>query len=153
MAYAPLSKGCQAAIPSELFDVLQRDFGTTHEAFASPLNFQLLNYCSAFPGDKCFGSLGSFFDFLPTQGSFEVNPPFIASIIDNANDHMTRLLASEFALQFIVVVPTWQNQACHVRLTENAFLSKTVLLKAREHVYVHSSVTATKGLRKIVCVK
>lgn len=37
-------------------------------------------YCSAFwDTDRWFGSCGSFLDFHPTSGSFEVNPPFQVS--------------------------------------------------------------------------
>jgi len=37
----------------------------------------------AFPDvDAPFGSVGSFFALTPTYGSFEVNPPFVPSIMD-----------------------------------------------------------------------
>jgi hypothetical protein len=50
--------------------------GVSVECFASPLNCHLPAFCSAFPDtDAAFGSLGSFFDFFPTEGSFQVNPP------------------------------------------------------------------------------
>ena len=47
--------------------------GVTCECFASPFNCRFPRYCSAFPEiEGEFGSLGSFFDFSPTCGSFEV---------------------------------------------------------------------------------
>lgn len=45
------------------------------QCFASPLNVHLPQFCSAFPDtDTPFGSAGSFFDFVPSEGSFEVCP-------------------------------------------------------------------------------
>jgi len=52
-------------------------FGTTTECFASPLNVHLdtTHYCSKYPEDKVFGSLGSTYDIRPT-GSFEFNSEY-----------------------------------------------------------------------------
>jgi len=73
--------GMQGAIHGELFDCLKLRLGVTMECFASPLNCRFGRYCSAFPDtDGCFGSLGSFFDFWPLEGSFEANPPFVPAV-------------------------------------------------------------------------
>ena len=108
----PRGGGCQAAIHHECFRVLERDFGVTTECFASPFNAfpGFRNFCSMFRDtDRPFGSVGSFFDFHPKEGSFEANPPFQPPIVSMMLEHMHRLLdaadASKKALSFIVIVP------------------------------------------------
>ena len=55
------------------FDVLLQGMSIQFECFASPLNCRYGRFCSAFPDtDMAFGSLGSFFEFRPQQGSYEV---------------------------------------------------------------------------------
>jgi len=67
----------QAALPKRMLQTLQDCFGVRCECFASPLNRYCDVFCSLFPDtDYFFGSRGSFFDFRPKMGSFEVNPPF-----------------------------------------------------------------------------
>jgi hypothetical protein len=81
--------GYQAALNEECFDVLLRHFGVAFECFASPLNCRYPAYCSAFPDtDHAFGSCGSFFDFHPTAGAFEANPPFVPLLIQHMVTHM-----------------------------------------------------------------
>lgn len=79
-------------------------------------------YCSAFADtDAPFGSvgrlfrsdqcafiaspsLGSFFEFEPSCGSYEVNPPFIAEIISRMVDHLELLLARTEGVVIVEVV-------------------------------------------------
>ena len=66
---------CQAVVPLAAFRVLEERLGVCFECFASPFNCRFPRFCSAFGDtDRPFGSVGSFFDFHPTQGSFEVRP-------------------------------------------------------------------------------
>lgn len=111
--------GFQGAINEEVFDVLLRRFDCRTECFASPLNCRYGRFCSAFPDtDGPFGSLGSFWDFHPTEGCFEANPPFTPFVMDRMAQHMEALLeASEQAeeeqgqktksLAFIIIIPAW----------------------------------------------
>ena len=69
--------GYQAACPGAVFDALRDHFSVRMECFASPFNCRWRTYCSAFVDtDAMFGSVGSFFQFKPTTGSYEANPPF-----------------------------------------------------------------------------
>jgi hypothetical protein len=151
LRYAPLSKGLQAAVPLAVCHLLNKEWEVSCECFSSPLNCNLASFCSAFPEDAVFGSMGSFFDFFPTEGSFEVNPPFTTVSIERAFVHMTKLLQSDggAALQFIVIVPSWKNQDCWKMLSNSPFNARSVSLKVREHVYVHSSTTASKDPRLV----
>lgn len=83
----------QAALPVAVFECLHRHFGVTFECFASPMNCYFRQYCSAFGDtDTYFGSRGSFLEFKPVSGSFEVNPPFCEELIDATFQHIDRLL-------------------------------------------------------------
>lgn len=69
--------GYQAACSAAVFDVMHRRFAVAMECFASPFNCRWSRFCSAFADtDAAFGSVGSFFAFRPTTGSYEANPPF-----------------------------------------------------------------------------
>ena len=104
---ALLGHGMQCALPEHVFETLHDHVQTNFECFASPLNCRYSSYCSAFPDtDAIFGSKGSFFDFFPTAGSYEVNPPFIESIMAEAVNHAHNLLsASTDAISFVFIVP------------------------------------------------
>lgn len=83
----------QSSIPVTVFECLHRNFGVTFECFASPLNCYFRQFCSAFGDtDSYFGSRGSFLDFRPLSGSFQVNPPYCEELIDAAVQHIDRLL-------------------------------------------------------------
>jgi len=70
--------GFHAAVVDRVFFFLRDRLQVTMECFASPFNCHFGAFCSAFGDTDCwFGSVGSFFDFHPTQGSFEWNPPFL----------------------------------------------------------------------------
>jgi len=75
MANNTRQRGCgagfHAAITEYAFQSLRTEVGATMECFASPFNAHYRHFCSAFVDtDSFFGSVGSFFDFWPTFGSF-----------------------------------------------------------------------------------
>lgn len=83
----------QSALPAVVFECLHQHFGVTFECFASPLNCYFRQYCSAFgDSDSYFGSRGSFLEFRPVSGSFQVNPPYCEELIDATLQHIDRLL-------------------------------------------------------------
>jgi len=90
--------------------VLQKELAITHECFASPLNcFQgCSTHCSLFPDvDHFFGSVGSFFGFLPQLGSCVLHPPAQKSSIEAALAHVVKVLVAapeSSALSFVAVV-------------------------------------------------
>jgi hypothetical protein len=73
--------GFQAAAGEHVFRALLQHVGASMECFASPLNCHFAPFCSAFPDtDAPFGSLGDFFTFHPSRGSFQANPPFVPKV-------------------------------------------------------------------------
>ena len=121
---ALLGHGMQCALPEDVFDVLHSHVQTNFECFASPLNCRYSSFCSAFPDtDGAFGGKGSFFDFYPTKGSYEVNPPFIEGIMLASVKHVLDLLTSVESLSFTFVIPGMSLFLSHM-LTECPFAIK-----------------------------
>ncbi|KAG5508227.1 hypothetical protein JKF63_05483 [Porcisia hertigi] len=128
------NQGPQAAVPPPVMEQLAATFEISAEAFASPLNAQLPQFCSLFPDtDVYFGSLGSFFDLqfggaggdthvlrsptstgctaTPLPGChFEVNPPFDTTLLRHMATHLLsgleRAQESSQSLLFLIVLPT-----------------------------------------------
>lgn len=142
--------GMQAAIPPDVFDVLEKDFDVSMECFASPLNCNWPNFCSAFEDvDHPFGSRGSFFSFVPKSAlSLEANPPFDANTIILMTTHMERLLLTKTALSFTVIVPCWERSedphkvSCWKGLLESRFCRHHLLLPQAEHAFCEGSQLA-----------
>jgi Phosphorylated CTD interacting factor 1 WW domain len=128
--------GFQAACPEQVFVVLQRQFQTSHECFASPLNCYFDSFCSAFIHvDEPFGSSGSFWDFQPktTGGSFHVNPPFVHAIMVRMVTKLESLLSQDLLpLSFIIIVPVWleDSSSYHALLTSPYKKHHFILAKA-----------------------
>lgn len=82
--------------------------GVNFECFASPLNCRYDRFCSAFADvDFPFGSIGSFFHFSPTDGSFEANPPFVPDVILAAVRHAEALLERRALTDIVVGGTRW----------------------------------------------
>ena len=151
--------GYQAALPPAGFDVLREKLGCCFECFASPLNARYDQFCSCFGDsdvDNFFGSVGSFFDFAPTCGSFEANPPFVPEVMLAAVHHAEGLIekaeASGEALSFCFIVPTWEALAFHQQLKASQWLrGELLLLDATGHAFVdgaaHTKELASDRMR------
>ena len=157
-----LGHGMQCALPDDVFTLLAsptKGVSATFECFASPLNCRRAPFCSAFTDtDGGFGSLGSFFDVFdikkrntsfdktfPEGGSFEVNPPFISSIMMKAVENILQLLGErpDLPLLFTVILPGWEDevswQLCMKQCkSEGAqgVLGGHVVIAAADHGYV-----------------
>jgi phosphorylated CTD-interacting factor 1 len=145
LRYDSLS-GCkcayQAALPPPVMELLRSELGCAHECFASPLNQYLGSFCSAFTDtDAAFGSKGSFFEFRPSEGSFECNPPFDSRSIDACLEHVLSLLrATELPLSFVVTVPsldgTHSDHSGSAFRGLEAYKSAAVQVHAKSHSYL-----------------
>jgi phosphorylated CTD-interacting factor 1 len=132
--------GFQAACSHDVFRVLHDDLKVTMECFASPMNAYFARFCSAFGDvDAPFGSIGSFAAFQPSRGSYEVNPPFVREVLDEAALWCEALLEraekSQNALTFVFIMPGWKETGAFDALTNSAFLRANVLIAAVDHGY------------------
>ena len=159
--------GFQCALPPGAFDVLHARLGVSFECFASPLNARHPRFCSAFGSngdvDSFFGSAGSFFDFSPTEGSFEANPPFVPEVmhaaVKRSEDLLAAAEAAAAALSFAFVVPTWGQLPFHRQLTASAWLRSppdpasaaprgALFLDAESHAFVDGAAHAREDPRE-----
>ena len=129
--------GWQAAVAQPVIAALHKNFGVTVECFSSPLNSYLPSYCSLFPDtDAIFGSLGSFFNFHPLEGSFEANPPFVATLMVQMVEKMEQLLERATGpMSFAVVVPAWVEDEHWPRLLNSPDNKGYFIIPASDHSY------------------
>ena len=140
---ARTSGGLHAALPDGVFELLERYLDINVELFASPLNVNMRSsgYCSAFGDvDAAFGSLGSFFDFYPAEGSFEANPPFVDSLVMRMVNHMTRLLSAAErkggALSFAVIVKKERDAKSWQAIRDSKWKRFQMTVWQGEHTYI-----------------
>lgn len=111
-----------------VLDVLHTHFGTCMECFASPLNCRWPRFCSLFADtDAPFGSVGSFFKFTPSRGSFEANPPFDEACVERMAAHMFKLLLQTDVRQPLLL----QTEAAPRDHTDTSPLADWLLQHAR----------------------
>uniref|UniRef100_A0A182JPY2 WW domain-containing protein n=1 Tax=Anopheles christyi TaxID=43041 RepID=A0A182JPY2_9DIPT len=131
----------QSSLPAVVFECLHHHFNVTFECFASPLNCYFRQYCSAFGDtDSFFGSRGSFLDFKPVSGSFQVNPPYCEELIDASLQHIDRLLTDSVEpLSFIVFLQEWKDPPlkCLSKIEDSPYKRKQVVVMGMEHEYRH----------------
>lgn len=129
----------QAALPKNIFNILQTKYGIQHEGFASPLNAYFSSYCSGFyDTDHYFGSVGSFFEFYPNNGFYEVNPPFNEIVMQKMVEHIEYLIYnSNDNLIFLVIIPKWDDNASPMwqSLTNSRYKQLYFDIPANKHHY------------------
>src|SRR5207253_2047205 len=82
------------------------------------------------------GSIGNFFDYFPKTGSFECNPPFSETLMDNMVTHIENLLqSSDQPLNFIIILPDWKDASANIRLSKSKYLREQAIAEARKHEY------------------
>ncbi|EDQ90865.1 uncharacterized protein MONBRDRAFT_6793 [Monosiga brevicollis MX1] len=103
------------SMPAAFKAFLTKQLHCCFDSFASPFNAYYRNFASAAPDlDSFFGSVGSFFDFTPSQGSFVAFPPFVELVLDRTADRIEALLnASSDPLSFVVMMPEWRLYKLH----------------------------------------
>ena len=87
------------------------------------------SFCSIFPEDKPFGSLGSFWDMDLNGKRLIINSPFVEPLMDRLADRL-ELSAPELAL---VVVPSWKDAKFYKKLS--ALADQTIELQPGEYYY------------------
>ncbi len=86
------------------------------ECFGSPLNTHNQKYCSPFEIEKKFGSLGSFFDYVPKLIKKKepelllCNPPFDEDLMAEMADVLIKVVRERSNVGAIIVIPVWDNE-------------------------------------------
>jgi phosphorylated CTD-interacting factor 1 len=134
------SASMHAALPDFGFRLLHQRLGVVHENYASPFNCFFATFNSAFGDtDSWLGSLGSFADCFPVEGSFETGPPYTEEVMDQMARHLMVVLeSSDRPLSFVVFVPDWRQPLLEAQriMEASRFLRDQLVLKGRQHWYV-----------------
>lgn len=108
-----MMSGQQFSIPQSFANSLYQYLEINNEGFASPFNSKFLDkpdgyYCSLFPDlEKYFKSQGDFFE-TELNGNWEINPPFIESIIEKTVDRVIeQLTTTDHCQTFVIILPNW----------------------------------------------
>jgi hypothetical protein len=142
----------QASVPPAVYDVLKKDFGVFLECFASPFNCYFPRYCSVFADDFAFGSLGSFFQFHPLDGSFVAFPPLVPAVVLATVRHIEDLLVvSQRALSFVVVVHGSMKDDSEpmASLLSSRFKCHRLVFAPREHALTEGLAYRKRSLLKL----
>jgi HrpA-like RNA helicase len=145
-----LHRGQQWSLPPKFHRLVVEEYGATLEAFASPINTQILainptlKFCSVFPDtDAVFGSVGSFFAQTLDQMVVIANPPFVNDLMEAMVDKIAADLETATNLRVFITVPYWADAPYYHKLTSNVWLRKSIFLARGTHSYVDMSSGTT----------
>lgn len=158
LRYDPFGGGSyQCSLPPIVFEALRFDFGVFMECFASPFNAHFPRYCSAFDDtDFAFGSLGSFFSFRPTEGSFESHPPPVPHLVEAMVQHMEDvLLMTKKPLSFVVILSAQGEESPLFALVKaSRYCKHHLILQAHHHSFTVGKEHRHKEKKLLqLCVK
>lgn len=129
------------SLDPKICEVLSNNYGASLEGFSSPLNNNFGNFCSLFPDvDSNFGSIGNFFDVIPTlsSGVYMANPPFIEDVMNAASSAVLSLLSSKEDITFFLYMPKWDDCRGIKELQESKYLVDCFPLpKGKHQAYDH----------------
>ena len=105
------SNNHQLAVLPSIMKEMKKDFSLDFECFASTINSMATNYCSIYYDlERHFGSVGSFFNITPLNGTFGFNPPYQKDIITLGCTRLLELLQDNSDLSFIITIPIWDTE-------------------------------------------
>lgn len=83
------------------------------ELFGSPLNTHNPEYCSPFPLERKFGSLGSFFEYtFHKDGLYLCNPPFDENVMERMAQRLLDTLDKTiFRVEVVITIPVWDSES------------------------------------------
>ena len=103
------SNNHQLAVLPSIMKQMHTDYSLNFECFASAINNTFNHFCSIYYDlERHFGSVGSFFNIIPEEGTFGFNPPYQKDVIElGINNLFEYLENSKKELTFIITIPIW----------------------------------------------
>lgn len=93
---------------------MKLQFNINCELFGSAINRTYDKYCSLYYDiEQYFGSLGNFFNIVPTEGLYFANPPFDEELMAKTASHFINTLDTNNnskPLGFIITIPIWNKE-------------------------------------------
>ena len=155
----------QWQIPRAMYKVLVDKYDVTLEAFASPLNSQLIlipnkkmKFCSLFPDvDSVFGSVGRFMETSFSGLSVAVNPPYVLSVLELtvakciAECEMAECFGGK--VRMFIMSAAWTDADFHQKLVKSKYTRCCVNLDKGQHFYEDPGEIDSTGLPKKITAK
>lgn len=160
-----ISTSQQWNIPKECFDNLIKRFDIKIEAFASPINSQLLlhnnsnlNYCSLFEDtDKIFRSLGDFYKNHFENCSIIANPPYVYLLLNKLANYVIQecnnAKKNNYKIRYFITNPNWIDAEFYLLYTNSEFMSYKKILMKNEYYYMDSNCILDNGCPKKIISK
>jgi len=113
------SNNHQLAVLPSIMNHMKTDYDLNFECFASAINNTFNNYCSIYYDiERFFGSVGSFFNIIPKEGTFGFNPPYQKDVIELGITRLFTFMESATGpLTFFITIPIWDNEGRNVMKT------------------------------------
>jgi hypothetical protein len=113
------SNNHQLAVLPSIMNHMKTDYDLNFECFASAINNTFNNYCSIYYDiERYFGSVGSFFNIIPKEGTFGFNPPYQKDVIELGITRLFTFMESATGpLTFFITIPIWDNEGRNVMKT------------------------------------
>lgn len=127
----------------------------TVECFASPFNYHLDLYCSAFEQDAPYGSQGSFFTYmeqLEEPARFIFNPPYTVKMINKGAVALVKHMYKHPESEFIALLPCWHGLEGTKLLTALCNSFAVVLDGGDYTLYDYATDKQIKGTRNSILV-
>ena len=136
----PFKSSNQWAIPYTLAHAVHECFLTSHELFASPLNYSMtdsITYVSAFTEDSAFGAIHDAFDFR-WAGSCLCNPEYEPADMHKAVTHALACSeSSETPLLVVLILQAWEDSPWQAE-------------SIRQHPHMETLLRLEKGHLKVI---
>lgn len=160
-----LPKGQQWGFNPKMYENLVKNYNVVLEAFASPLNSQIItlgdyNFGSLFyDTDAVFGSIGNIFKVdleafvKEREGLVGImfNPPYVEKIMNDTFDLIEKLLEKTQA-RCILNVPNWKDAQFNIRANKSKFLVYKEEMQPRAHEYYFEGEKIVASFASVIYV-
>jgi hypothetical protein len=146
-----LARSQHWGLPQSHFEDLYHQFGVRNEAFASAFNSRLLGkpgafFCSLFPDlEARLGSRGNFFEIKDFEGNWEVNPPFIEKILEQAAKKILNWFDEGRRFRVFFLMPSWTDTPAYLLLDKSKYRVAKILLQRGKYSFQLPDETLIKA--------
>jgi hypothetical protein len=156
------------SIPTELYDIVSNvKYGIgVLECFASPFNYNLKAFCSAFPSDlrldypkgvTCYGDFFAYIQDLKTHKDpvrLIVNPPYTERMIDRTAEELSSYMQQHSDGEFIAMLPDWIPQKGIQTLVEMKGSVSRYFASREFYLYdaIHQKTIKPVGMKILIIV-
>jgi hypothetical protein len=124
------SNNHQLGVLPKIMKQMNVDYNLNFECFASAINCTCSTFCSIYYDlERYFGSVGSFFNIIPIEGTFGFNPPYQKDIITIGITKLLDYLETTKKLIFIITIPIWDDDGKMImkQLYDNEFKKQNII--------------------------